>query len=198
MSVKSYIFTILVFAGIFNIYKLFQFAVVSNYDPTTDFPREIYNEIYCETKKNFYCDFFRIMKLSTIFINDILIYLINFIIDLVLIKSFRSYLAQKQKILNNNEDSSKKTNKITKMVIISNILHLVSYFPEFIASIFIITYSHNIAKFFDYNFTSNLVNEEFEFFGLISISMNFFILCNFNRNFYDGFQLIKYNIFKNL
>ena len=47
MNIKSYIINVVLFALLFNIYKLFQFDVVSNYDPTTDFHREIYNKMYC-------------------------------------------------------------------------------------------------------------------------------------------------------
>jgi hypothetical protein len=198
MNLKIYLAVLILSSIIINLFKFFQFEIVSKIDQTQDFPSEKFSEKVCNADNNVYCQFFNIMKLIILLINNFSLYVINFLVDILLLKGLREHIKKKEKLLKNknlkNEDDVKM--KTARMVMTSNIFYLLSYMPEIIVSIMVIAYSNNISNFSDFNFSSTLIIEEFETIELLSIVFNFFILIYFNTNFYSGYQhLIKQAFF---
>lgn len=200
MNMKLYVFLMALFSSLFSIFKLFQYTVVDNFDPTFDFPFESFNEVVCQkTNKSYKCDIFSTLKIINNIINNILIYLLNFIIDILLMKGYSSHMAKRRQILNistqnshhqTHDESKEKENRVSRMVLISNILYLFSNLPEFISSVLVILFSKQISLFESFYLSSDLLVEESQFFALLSIVLNFFILVLFNKNFRKSFLIL--------
>jgi hypothetical protein len=126
------------------------------------------------------------------------------------VKDYNAYLIKKQKLLsssistvedhieniynNHNEEAKTKENKVTRMVVISNTLYLMTSLPEFLSSLFLNIFSKQLSHFYAYNFSTSLITYESGVFCLLSIVFNFYILVFFNQNFNKSFlSTIKKN-----
>jgi hypothetical protein len=171
---------------------------MDDFDPTNDFPKEIYNDITCNQFYSVYCSLFNSLKILNSFINDILFFIINFVIDLTLLNQYGKFLNKKEKIMKQSleakNENKKQKKRITRMVIIVSTLFFISHFPEFISSILLLAYSKILSRVFDYNLSTNLINDEAQVFTLISISCQFYIFLKFNKNFYSGFKCLIANL----
>jgi ferredoxin-fold anticodon binding domain-containing protein len=161
-------------------------------DPTTDFPREIYSNRKCHQLYSVYCGLFSSLKIINRFINDILFFVVNFVIDLCLLNRYSKYMNQKANILSASVDAvneNKKQKKRTaRMVITVSSLFFVSNFPEFMLSLILMIYSNSMVNIFDFHFSTSLINEEAQVFTLVSISFQLYVLIRFNKNFSAGFK----------
>ena len=192
MNLKIYLAVLVITSALINFFKLFQYKIVSKVDQTRDFPSEKFNEKVCNLDNNIYCQFFNTMKLIVLLINNFSIYIINFLVDVSLLKGVSDFIRKKKELaikIKNTEDDIKM--KTARMVMISNIFYLLAYMPEIVVSLLVITYSNNLYKFPNFNLSSTLIIEEFETIELLSIVFNFYILIYFNYNFYIGFQHLK-------
>ena len=203
MNFKLYIIVILLIGFLLNLYKLFQYEVMDDLDPTNDFPREIYSDKKCHQFYSVYCSLFNSLKILNSFINDILFFVINFAIDLFFVNQYGKFMNKKAKILNASPDAKnenkKQKKRVTRMVVIVGLLFFVSHFPEFLSSLILLIYSENLTKIFDYHFSTSLINEEAQVFTLVSISCQFYVFLKFNNSFYAGFKyfLLKIKYIKN-
>jgi hypothetical protein len=175
----------------------FEYSVKTSFNLLQSTPFDKYSETEC--KKNFtpYCYLFQAMKQINYFLNDFLLYLINFVIDIKLVIDYNAYLIKKQKLLgsstathhienghnNHNEEAKTKENKITRMVVISNTLYLLTSLPEFLSSLFLNIFSGDLSHLLAYNFSTSIITNESEVFCLLSIVLNLYILVFFNQNF---------------
>lgn len=189
MNLKLYVLLIIVISCLLSLFRLFQYKVVSNADPTQDFPDEIYNNYYNSSDSYSYFVTFSVLKIMNFFINDIFIYLLNFIIDLILVKNINKHMKKKQKLVakktHADEEEKNNDNKAIKMTLISGLCYFISYTPEFLSTLFAICISKK--NFPNFNFSTSLIDEETEVLGLISIISNFYILIIFNKIFKNNF-----------
>lgn len=205
MNLKLYMVVLIFISTVLSLHKLFEYSVETSMDLTSEFPIDKYSVKQCEKEPDAYCDLFNVLKMINIFINDIALYLINFVIDIILVKDYSAYLSNKQKLLGSmsthhkdTEDSKIKENRVARMVVISNTFYLLTSLPEFILSIVINFFSREISHFSNFNFKSSLIIEESEVFCLLSIVFNFYILIIFNRNFKQSFNFIINRLFKKI
>jgi hypothetical protein len=195
MNLKIYLFFLILTSFIINLFKVFQFRIVSKIDQTRDFPSEKFSEIECSQHNNVYCQFFNTMKLILISIDNFSLYIVNFLVDISLLKGLSEHIKKRErlvlkKIKNSKSDDDIKI-KTARMFMISNIFYLLAHMPELIVSVLIIVYSNNISKFPNFNFSSVIIIEEFETIELLSIVFNFYILVYFNTNFRSGYRHLK-------
>ena len=193
---KLFILLIEIFSILLSLFKLFQYEINDEKDPIKDFPNEIRNENYCHMKNNFECKIFNFLKLFNSFTNDILFVFLNFFLDLFLIKTIKKKMENKKKIngINNFEsieEQNKKKIKLNKMVILNLTLYLISHFPGFFVSLILIIFSDKFKNFCVFKQPCDLINEEAQFFGIISISFQFFIFYYFNNKMNKSFQEFK-------
>jgi hypothetical protein len=67
-------------------------------------------------------------------------------------------------------------------------LYFVSHVPQFVATLLLIV-SHKELEFFCYfYFSCTDMNDLFETFGFVSISLQFFVYYHFDLNFYHSFK----------
>ena len=204
MNLRLYVLIILILSSLISLYKVFEYSVTPAFNLVLGTPFDKYSETECKINSNNYCYLFLAMKLINYFINDFLLYVINFLIDIKLVLDYNAYLIKKQKLLvsstaihhienchnNHNEEAKTKENKVTRMVVISNTLYLLTSLPEFICSLILNVFSSSLSHFSGYNFSTSLITNESEVFCLVSIVFNFYILVFFNQNFKKSFLLV--------
>ena len=100
MNLKIYLAVLILSSIIINLFKFFQFEIVSKIDQTRDFTSEKFSEKVCNADNNVYCQFFNIMKLIILLINNFSLYVINFLVDIWLLKGLSEHIKKKEKIIN--------------------------------------------------------------------------------------------------
>ena len=161
------------------------------------FPLEIRDEYYCDSQNSsirFQCKLFNTFKIINSFLNDILLVILNILIDCILLVKFHKYLDKKSVHvvdLDHHKNIQKSKTNINRMIFCNSILYITSHLPEFATVILLIVDSQKISKFCQYNYSCDLISEESEFFGLISIVFQFYIFKIFDKNFKTSFQDLK-------
>jgi hypothetical protein len=195
ISLKKLYFSIILVFFLISLFKNFQYKPNYNYRQEKDFPYEYFDDNYCKLKDPFLCNFFNSMKIFNNALNDIVFVCINIIFDLLILKQFRDKLKNKDKVKKltdkDKSDQKKQKDHINKMVIVNSILYLISHMPEFVVSILLIIYTRKISNFCLNNLSCDLINEEAEFFNIMSIVFQFYVFKAFNKNFDDSYLDLK-------
>jgi hypothetical protein len=115
VSLKRYTMLLVGVSSLLSLFKLFQYQIVDDYDPMFNFPNEVYGEFRCGQRYSFYCGLFSFFKILNSLINDIIIFLVIFIVDVCMLKNYGSYLKQHSKLVgnglkSNEEQKEKETN----------------------------------------------------------------------------------------
>jgi len=181
-----YFMVLFVSSCFLNSFTLFQYSLNTNKDPRIDFPYEKRNEIFCEYELHkFQCNFFNALKISNRFLNDILSVIVILIIDLFLLKNFHKHLEDKSTVLHDTENKliiQKSKKNANRMIITTNVIYFFAHMPELIINILHISYFKKISKFCQ-RISCDILNEEAQFFSLISIVCQFYIFVKFKRSF---------------
>ena len=122
--------------------------------------------------------------------NDIILFIFNIALDLLMLKYFNQVIDHKISLRNpsaDNTDLLNKKKKVNRLVIVNGILFFISHMPEFIISILLLSFRDKITHFCTHQIPCDLVNDEAEFFNLISIMCTFYLLLIFDRNFEESF-----------
>ncbi len=204
---RNYLRFSLIFLVIFlscsclSLFKLFQYRLNDEKDYRRDFPYEFRDELFCNSSLEYKseCKLFSAFKLANSLLNDVCMIFLNVCIDVILIRKFRNYLDKKSVHVvdvdhHKNIETTKK--RLNRMVFCNCFLYIISHLPEFIVTLSLILFSGRIAKFCKFNFSCDLLNEEAEFFGLISMVCQFYIYKVFDKNFRASFEHLKEAILK--
>ena len=179
-------------------FKLFQYKINSLKDFRKDFPYEVRDEYICDEEINKSdCKLFNSFKISNHILNDVLCVFLNIGIDIFLIRKFHFYLEKKSHLivdLDQHTNIKKSKKNINRMILWNSILYIISHLPELITSLLLIIFAKEITLFCNFNLSCDIINEEAEFFCLISIVFQFYIFKIFDRNFRDGFNQLKSQI----
>ena len=182
---------------LFSLFKLFQYKLNEIYQTSKDFPYEIRDEQFCSHDEEwikFQCGLFRVFKLLNTVLNDILLIVLNIAIDIVLLWNFHMILNNKLRHIIDIEHQMsirKSKKKMNRMIIFNSFLYIISHLPEFLTTLMLIVYAKKIKNFCQFNFSCDLVNEEAEFFSLISIVCQFYVFRIFDNNFRASFLDLK-------
>ena len=195
-----YVFAIVSFNCLFSLFKLFQYRKNALFNMGLEFPFEIRDEEYCNNEKNkFQCQLFNAFKIANRSINDILFLVLNMLIDFILLIKFQRYMNSKLRQINDltQRNSIEKSKKhLNHMIFFNGFIYIFSHLPEFIMTLLLIIYSKKVANFCNYKFSCDLLNEEAEFFSLISIVCQFYVFKIFDKHFKRSFDELKSNIFQ--
>ena len=185
----------LIFSCLFSLFKFFQYKANIFLDTRREFPLEIRDEFYCNNVDHaFECRLFNAFKIANRSLNDILFVFLNVLVDLILIRKFKRHLNKKlDQIVDLNQHKliEKSKKNLNRMILCNSFIYVISHLPEFITTILLIVYSKTILNFCNYFLSCDLINEEAEFFGLISIVGQFFIFKVFDKNFRSSFNDLK-------
>jgi hypothetical protein len=202
INVKAFVLIVLSLSLILSVFILYQYEINDVFDYRKEFPYEKRDGHFCLVAENqSQCHMFNVFKLINQAFNGILFLILSIVIDIFLVYVFRKEMKQKSMLevnKNKGEEFKKKTEKVTKMVFINNVVYFVSHFPSFIITLFLILYSKRMAKFCTERISCDILNEEAEVFLLVSMISNYFMFLYFNRNFNESFQDLKYRFLKRL
>jgi hypothetical protein len=205
IKIKYYLLILLVVSSVLSIFKLFQYETDSlafKLFGTTDFPTELRNMMYCALFdfRSGECNMFNGLKMFNNVINNIFFFLLNIILDIILLNGITDIIRQKKKVLENIklEEEEKKKKKLSIMVLINGIIYLISHLPEFLTISFLIVYDVKLQGFCLTKMRCDKLNEIAQFFNYISILSQFSINKNFNRLFNETYQEIVHKIKKKL
>ena len=90
-------------------------------------------------------------------------------------------------------EKSKKS--LNHMILLNSFIYIFSHLPEFVMTLLLIIYSKKILNFCKNEFSCDLLNEEAEVFGLISIVCQFYVFKIFDKHFRRSIEEIKSNIY---
>jgi hypothetical protein len=198
LNIKLYAVCLIVFSALLCIFRLFQYEIITwEYAKSSfDFPLESVSESSCLRGINlFNCKVFDTIKIVYRSFNDIVLFVLNILIDVFLVKYYNKQILKKIQMRNSNADNSDllaKKKKINQMVIVNGVVFLVSHMPEFVVTILLLVFRKKLFFMCSYVFSCDLIIQEAEFFNSISIVCTFYVLLVFDRNFKESF----YNIFK--
>ena len=189
-----YIFALIVVSCILNVFVLFQYTPNEYWNTNRDFPYEKRDEHFCEKKEtSFQCLLFSVFKVAMKFLNDILFFLLAIVIDLILLKYFNAELDRKSKHNTCEEhllQIKKRKKNMNQMVITNGVVYAISHLPEFIIAILLVVFRNFLTKFCTYKLSCDIINEEAQSFGFISVVIQFFIFLKFNKTFRESFNQI--------
>ena len=80
----------------------------------------------------------------------------------------------------------------------NSFIYVLSHLPEFVVTLLLIVYSREILNFCNFYLSCDMINEEAEFFGLISILGQFYIFLIFDKNFCSSFNDLKRKLIGNV
>ena len=201
LNLKIYLLFILIFSVLINLFRIFQYEIKQFFDSIQIFPYEIFNEVLCNNAivlgYKIKCKLLDIFKLINKSFNGIFLFVLNFAIDVFILKHFNKDIDHKIEIRSGDADISdliKKKKKVNRMVIINSTIYFISHVPEFVVSVLLISFKKEIYKICGNQGICDLINEEAQFFNSISIMMNFYVLLLFDKNFRESFDNLKENL----
>jgi len=196
LNIKLYAACLIVFSALLSLFRLFQYEIITwQYAKGyVEFADEPVNENICERERGSpNCKVIDTLKIVYISFNDIVLFVLNLLIDILLVKYYDKQILRKIQMRNANADNSDllaKKKKINQMVIVNGAVFLVSHMPEFVVTIIMLASRKSIMRFCTYIVSCDLISQEAEFFNSISIMCTFYILLIFDRNFKESFHHI--------
>ena len=202
INLKLYVSFVILFGVLLSLHNLFQYKI--NWDMTSEleFPYEIYDEFLCTHELNGYtfnqykvkCRLFDALKMIYEIFNDIIIFLANLLIDLLLLFQFNKEMKQKMSMRSSNDDNSDllhKKKNMNRMVLIRSIVFVLSHVSQFVTTVVVIVKKKSLGLLCFYGFSwfvCNLIGELAHFFGILTMMLQFYIFLFFNRNFRESFD----------
>ena len=192
MNLKVYFCIIFLSSCVSSSFLLFQYKLNREINYSKEFPYEIRNEYFCSFEINkLQCSLFNALKIINSILTSVICVALNVIIDVSLLRDYGIDIRKKlQMDFNRNkiEELKLKKKKVSKMVLVYGLIFFVSHVPEFFTTILLIGFAEKIKHFCNQKLSCDLINEEAEFFNLISIVCNLFIFRKFDSNFKDSWR----------
>jgi hypothetical protein len=192
---KMLTFIFVILSCFTSFYKLFQYALNEMRESNSLFPYEISNEKTCTYfLRNFHfrCKIFKWLKFFDTLLNDLLFFILNVIVDIVLYVLFKKEIEKKKLVTSANvHDLEEKQTDLNKMLLISGCVYFLSHFPQFLFTLLMIFNLESIVNFCLNKSSCDLVNEITSFFTLLIITFQFFIFLRFNHNVRNSFDDLK-------
>ena len=188
---------LIVFSSLLSVFKFFQFNIDSFQDIiyTSQFPSEKSNRRHCSLNKDsiFDCKILGIIKVMNSVINDIFLFVITVLLDILVLNGLSKMIKSKKEMVDNfhEVEENKKKKRIEKMVFINGLIFLFSHSPELIVSVYLLNQSKLL---FCETTRCDKLNELAQFFIFFSMLSQFFINKNYNSIFLESYDQIKTNI----
>jgi hypothetical protein len=194
-----YICVLFLTSSILSIFKFFEYKTNDDFDISKELPMEIRDYQHCLVSTNhFQCKLFKILKISNRSLNDLLFVILNVLIDVILLIKFKKLmdikLHQIEDIVQRKLIEKNKQN-VNHMILFNSFIYIISHLPALTMTLLLIIFSDAISIFCNNRSSCDLLNEEAEFFGLISIVCQFFVFKLFDKNFKMSFNEIKLKLF---
>jgi hypothetical protein len=200
---------------IWSIFKLFEYKPnesYSNFDK--NFPFNRYDNRYCQHTDNIFNNFYKLFEvfpqeckvfpilnfINNIF-NNILFLFINVVMDIFLIRFANKNYQNKKNTIHDQKhlnEAIEHKKKIRNLVITNGILYFFSHIPQFVSTVLLISFKKELEFFCYFYFSCTEMNDLFETFGFISMSLQFFVYKHFDDNFYKSFRDTKERLVRSM
>ncbi len=196
LNTLVYVLVMLLFSIAISLFRLFQYGINFQMRPELEFPYEIVNEYKCDESNNendtlrFKCHLFDAFKIINKFFNDILFFVLNLVIDSLLLKFFNRDMQRKLRMRSPTLDSAdllKKKKKVNRMVFTNGFIIFVTHMPEFVVTLMLLVFRNRIANFCTYKLPCDLIDEEAQSLSLVSTVAQCFVFVKFDKNFRESF-----------
>ena len=192
IRMSVYFVICILISSMLSLFKLFQYELNRFMDFRRDFPYESRDERFCQDPDNaFQCKFFSSLKILNKFLSDIVCVILIVVIDLCLLKNYYKHLENKLRNLvlapDHIRNIQKSKKNINRMILWNSFIYLLAHLPEFVSTLLLIKYAQAISPFCFDKISCDLINEEAEFFSLVSMVGQFLIFLRFNKNFRASF-----------
>jgi len=123
-------------------------------------------------------------------LNGLLFFVIVILIDLFLLHYFNKQMSAK---LTHTTDKAKqaeleaKKKSTNQMIIINGCITALAHLPEFVITILLVCFRQFLTRFCTEYLSCDLINEEAQFFCLISMTFQFFIFMKYNKSLRESF-----------
>jgi len=206
MNRKKFNFLIFILSSVLSIFKIFELKpneIFSNFD--LDFPYFVFTARYClftdtPTKMfSFGCKIIPILNLINNVLNNMLFIIFSIIVDIGLYRFAKQYVKEKTHMFHDQkhkDEALEHQKKINNLILINGILYFLSHFPEFITTILVISFDGQLKEFQFLYYSNNNFVEISEAFGLLAISLQFFVLNYFDNNFINSFKQMRNDFWK--
>jgi hypothetical protein len=194
-----YIIALIFVSCVLSAFKIFQYEINYNMDFSKEYPMEIRDEKYCNSESHkFECKLFDAFKIANRSLNDVLFLILNFFIDIILLIKFKRHMNRKLGQINDSAQHKvieKSKKNVNRMIFFNSLIYIVSHLPEFVITLILIIYARKISAFCKEKISCDLLNEEAEFFSLISMVCQFYVFKIFDNNFRSSFDDIKKSLY---
>jgi hypothetical protein len=195
LKILIYILVLILTSCLLSSFKMFQYGINGEIDERKEFPYETRDEKYCfDVEHKWQCGLFSVFKIVNKSLNDVLFVILNVFLDLVLLKRFKDHIKRKLKQINDKAQHKlieKSKKNLNRMIFFNSFIFVFSHLPEFTMTLLLIIYARRVGNFCNNKFSCDLLNEEVEFFGLISIVCQFYVFKIFDKNFSTSFAHLK-------
>ena len=187
-------------------FKLFEYRpneVYSSFDE--NFPYNRYDLKYCQFTNSYYdflasgCRIFPILNMINNILNNILFLFVSVIIDVCMIRFANKNYQHKKELFHDPkhlDEALKHKKKIRKLIITNGVLFFFSHVPEFASTLLLIVFKARLNYFCFTYFSCTEINDVFQVFVFLGISLQFFVYLNFDHNFKQSFGNLKTKYFK--
>ena len=137
------------------------------------------------------CTIFPILNLVNNILNNILFLFVSVVIDILLIRFANKNYRHKKQLFHDQKhinEALEHKKKIKKLVITNGVLYSFSHIPQFVSTLLLIVFKRELEFFCYFYFSCTEMNNLFETFGFISISLQFFVYYHFDLNFHQSFK----------
>jgi len=198
MYILIYFLALIVIACLLSSFKMFQYEANNLSYMRKEFPFEIRDELYCMDKTNkLQCGLFNVFKIVNRSINDVLFVILNICIDLVLLAKFKKHMERKIRQINDLAQHrliEKSKKNVNRMIFCNSLIYILSHLPEFTMTLLLVVFAKSLSNFCNYKNSCDLLNDEAEFFNLISIVCQFYVFKIFDKNFKISLSDLKANL----
>ena len=198
-----YVFVLILSSFILSLFKLFQYKLNNEIDVNKEFPFEFRDEFYCFfiVNNQFQCQLFNAFKIVYRSINDFLFVIFNIFIDLIVLVKFKRLMDKKLRQINdlaqrNLIEKSKKS--LNRMILFNSFINMLSHLPSFTVTLLLVIYSKTISNICSNKFSCDLLNEEVDFFCLISIVGQFYVFKLFDKHFKRNINELRVIIYSSI
>lgn len=200
IKIAFFLIALVTVSCLFSLFKLFDYEVDDfsfKIDRPHYFPTESFNFYSCFYLKFRFADFaacnwIDVAKILNNIVNDVLIFVLCIILDVVLVVGVSRVIDNKKSMVKNvaGNEEDKKKKKITKMVIINNAIFTVSHLPEFLTTSLMVVFNENLYFLCIREFECDNISRISQFFIFISIMSQFSVNNKFNKVFNESLKLI--------
>jgi hypothetical protein len=208
LNLKKLYFILFILCAIVSLFKVFEYKVNKSFGLTNKkYPFNSYEISFCvynsyfSQRHSFECKFFQIMNVIANTLNNIVFFLLNIVVDLLLLGYLKYLIKKKGEHFQANENEAnlkrakKAKKKFTKFLLFDGLLYLLTHVFAFSVTIWLLAYKKQLSEFCYGYFSCPDIVDMAQTLEIFFICSQFFVLKKFDCNFSFEFNVLVKRIF---